>query len=58
LTSSELIFISPRFRQGECWYFAATDSDQVTARGRYRPRSTLTVSERPVYSGEKATSRR
>jgi hypothetical protein len=42
-----------RFRQGECWYFAATDSDQVTARGRYRPGSTLTVSERPVYSGEK-----
>jgi hypothetical protein len=42
-----------RFRTGECWYFAANDSDQVTARGRYRPGSALAVSERPVYSGER-----
>jgi hypothetical protein len=24
-----------RFREGECWYFAATDGDQIVARGRY-----------------------
>ena len=40
-----------RFRAGECWYFAATDQDQVTARGRYRPGNTLAVADRPVFSG-------
>lgn len=45
-----------RFREGECWYFAATDGDQIAARGRYRPGSTLSVCERPVYSGEKGNT--
>jgi hypothetical protein len=40
-----------RFREGECWYFAATDKDQVTVRGRYRPGNSLTVADRPVFSG-------
>ena len=40
-----------RFREGECWYFAATDPNQVTARGHYRPGSALAVAERPVFSG-------
>lgn len=42
-----------RFRAGECWYFAATDAVQVTARGQYRPGNALMVTQRPVYSGEK-----
>ncbi len=45
-----------RFRDGECWYFAATDGEQITARGRYRPGSPLSVCERPVYSGEKGNT--
>jgi hypothetical protein len=45
-----------RFREGECWYFAATDGDQIAARGRYRPGSALSVCERPVYSGEKGNT--
>ena len=45
-----------RFREGECWYFAATDGDQIAARGRYRPGSSLSVCERPVYSGEKGNT--
>jgi hypothetical protein len=40
-----------RFRDGECWTFAATDPGQVTARGRYRPGSALAVAGTPVYSG-------
>ena len=40
-----------RFRAGECWYFAATDQDQINARGRYRPGNTLAVADRPVFSG-------
>lgn len=42
-----------QFREGECWYFAATDNVQVTARGRYLPGNALIVSQRPVFSGEK-----
>ncbi len=40
-----------RFRNGECWYFAATDDWQVTAKGRYRRGLPLIVAERPVFSG-------
>ena len=39
------------FRDGECWYFAATDTDQVTARGPYTQGRALKVADRPVYSG-------
>ena len=39
------------FRDGECWYFAATDTAQVTAHGTYSPGRPLTVGDRPVFSG-------
>ena len=38
------------FRDGECWYFAATDDGQRTATGRKPARSPLTVADRPVSS--------
>lgn len=40
-----------RFRSGECWFFAATDDLQVSARGRYRRGVPLVVADRPVFSG-------
>lgn len=40
-----------RFTNGECWYFAATDTRQCTARGAYRPGRALRVAEHPVFSG-------
>jgi len=39
------------FRDGECWYFAATDTTQASARGAYAPGRPLTVADRPVFSG-------
>jgi hypothetical protein len=38
------------FRDGECWYFAATDTDQRGARGRRRPGDPLRVAPEPVSS--------
>lgn len=44
-----------RFRDGECWYFAANDQRQVTAAGPYRRNRHLAVGKWPVSSkgGEK-----
>jgi len=39
-----------RFRDGECWYFAANDQRQVTARGPYRKDRHLRVGKWPVTS--------
>lgn len=39
------------FYDGECWYFAATDRHQVTAKGRYEPPCALKICWRPVFSG-------
>lgn len=38
------------FKDGECWYFAATDEAQWQAGKRYRPGRPLTVAPRPVTS--------
>jgi hypothetical protein len=40
-----------RFRDGECWLFAATDRRQRTVRGPYQPGRSLAVCQRPVFSG-------
>ena len=40
-----------RFREGECWFFAANDDTQWTATGRYRRGRGLTVSRTPIFSG-------
>lgn len=39
-----------RFRDGECWYFAANDRQQVTAGGPYRRNRGLSVGGWPVTS--------
>lgn len=39
------------FRNGECWYFAATDKRQRRAGGRDRSGQVLKVAERPIFSG-------
>lgn len=39
------------FRNGECWYFAATDTAQVRASGLYKAGQHLTVARSPVFSG-------
>jgi hypothetical protein len=39
------------FRDGECWYFAATDTAQVRAKGLYKAGQHLTVAQYPVFSG-------
>ncbi|PDQ20095.1 hypothetical protein CN311_15995, partial [Mesorhizobium sanjuanii] len=39
------------FTDGECWFFAATDSRQTGARGLCRPGRPLRVAEQPVFSG-------
>lgn len=39
-----------RFRDGECWYFAANDPRQVTARGPYQKNKHLAVGRWPVTS--------
>jgi hypothetical protein len=39
------------FLDGECWFFAATDSHQTGARGRHRPGRALRVAEQPIFSG-------
>ncbi len=39
-----------RFGQGECWWFAANDDRQRTARGRLPVGSHLKVAERPISS--------
>ena len=39
-----------RFRNGECWYFAANDTRQVTARGPYEKEKHLKVGDWPVTS--------
>lgn len=39
------------FRDGECWFFAATDLVQCGARGRRRPGQALRVADQPVFSG-------
>jgi hypothetical protein len=38
------------FRNGECWWFAATDRQQHGAQGYRRPGQTLKVAEQPVSS--------
>jgi hypothetical protein len=38
------------FKDGECWYFAATDNNQVTVRGRYSTKQSLKVCNTPIYS--------
>lgn len=39
------------FKQGECWYHAATDEHQWTARGPYQRGFPLTVCPKPIFSG-------
>src|SRR3546814_7918179 len=39
------------FRDGECWYFAATDAAQRGASGRHKAGGSLRVAEQPVFSG-------
>lgn len=39
------------FRNGECWFFAATDKQQVTSTGQYQPSAGLSVCRHPVFSG-------
>jgi hypothetical protein len=39
-----------RFRDGECWYFAANDTRQIGAKGRYDPTRPLAVAPYPVTS--------
>lgn len=39
-----------RFRDGECWYFAANDPRQIAARGRYEKNKHLSVGRWPVTS--------
>jgi hypothetical protein len=40
-----------RFRDGECWWFAANDRHQRGALGRRVPGSPLRVAKTPIYSG-------
>lgn len=39
-----------RFRDAECWYFAATDTRQIGARGRRKPGDRLLVSPKTISS--------
>ncbi|POF32613.1 AAA domain-containing protein [Roseibium marinum] len=39
------------FREGECWFFAATDAVQRGARGLRRPGNPLRVADQPIFSG-------
>ncbi|MCA3757233.1 MAG: AAA family ATPase [Phenylobacterium sp.] len=39
------------FRNGECWWFGATDPRQHAARGPLRPGQPLRVADQPVFSG-------
>jgi hypothetical protein len=39
-----------RFRQGECWFFAARDRRQRTVRGPYVPGRALDVCAKPIFS--------
>lgn len=39
------------FREGECWWFGATDARQRGARGLRRPGQPLKVADQPVFSG-------
>src|SRR5262249_34007107 len=39
------------FRDGECWYFAATDTAQTRATGLYKAGQNLSVAQYPVFSG-------
>lgn len=39
------------FKNGECWWFAATDTNQRGARGARRPGRPLRVADKPVFSG-------
>lgn len=40
-----------RFADGECWWFAANDSQQCGAHGRRAPGMPLSVARTPIYSG-------
>jgi len=40
-----------RFRDGECWWFAANDSRQVGSSGRRLAGAPLRVAKSPIYSG-------
>jgi ATP-dependent helicase YprA (DUF1998 family) len=40
-----------RFRDGECWWFAANDTSQQSARGRLKPGRPLKVADQPIFSG-------
>lgn len=40
-----------RFRDGECWWFAANDRRQRVAAGRHPVGSCLTVARAPIFSG-------
>lgn len=42
--------VCDRFRQGECWYFAARDRRQRTVRGQYVPGRALEVCASPIFS--------
>lgn len=44
------------FHIGECWYFAANDKRQLTARGPYIPGQALQVCASPIYSGTSSNS--
>src|SRR3546814_12561967 len=39
------------FRDGECWYFAATDAGQCGVSGRHKAGGSLRVAAQPVFSG-------
>lgn len=45
-----------RFRDGECWFFAANDRSQWTARGLYAPGRNLAVCRTPIFSGTKGNA--
>ena len=45
-----------RFRNGECWFFAANDGAQWTARGRYEPGRNLAVGRNPIFSGTRGNA--
>jgi hypothetical protein len=40
-----------RFRDGECWFFAANDERQWGAKGRRSPGTPLRIAPSPIYSG-------
>jgi hypothetical protein len=45
-----------RFREGECWFFAANDKAQWTARGLYEAGRSLAVCRNPIFSGTRGNA--